>query len=127
MVSRRPSGHDGTYMPGSVVVLTGAIDRTTARAADQMIREIALGPAPVAVIDISRVDEVNGALLGVLVRATRRVGWRNGRTIIVCTRDDLRSGLEIAGLDHLAEVRSSWPAISAEEAARPRPGTPVLP
>ncbi len=110
-----------------MVVLTGTVDRTTARAADQLIRAIAVEPSPVAVIDISRVDEVNGALLGVLVRATRRVGWRNGRTIIVCPRDDLLSGLQIAGLDHLADVRPSWPELSAEPAARPRPRTPERP
>jgi anti-anti-sigma regulatory factor len=103
-----------------VLVLSGTIHREEARALDSLMRGVALSPAPGAVIDISGVDEVNGALLGALVRATRWIGWRNGRVEIVCGRDDLRRGLEVAGLDHLAEI-------SAEPRARSRSGTPAPP
>jgi anti-anti-sigma factor len=104
---------DAPAAGGAVLVLSGCIDRTGARALDTALREIALQPAPMAVIDIGAVDEVNGALLGVLVRATRWLGWRNGRTVIVCPREDLRRGLEVAGLDHLAEVCAEWPRVTS--------------
>jgi anti-anti-sigma factor len=112
---------------GTVLVLHGAIDRERARALESILRDVALSPTPTAVLDISDVDEVNGALLGLLVRATRWIGWRNGRTVIVCGRDDLRRGLEVAGLDHLAEVRAQWPEVTAERRARFRSGTPAPP
>jgi anti-anti-sigma factor len=112
---------------GSIVRLSGIVDRAMARRLDTVMRDIALGPAPAVIIDIAEVDEVNGALLGVLVRTTRWVGWRNGRTVIVCPSDDLRRGLEIAGLDHLAEVHRSWPVVSPEPPARLRRETPARP
>jgi anti-anti-sigma factor len=108
-----------TYGEG-VLVLSGAIHREEARAVDSLMRSIALSPTPAVTIDISEVDEVNGALLGALVRATRWIGWRNGRVVIVCPREDLRRGLEVAGLDHLAEI-------SAEPRARSRSGTRAPP
>ena len=108
-----------TYSDG-VLVLSGTIHREEAHVLDSLMRGVALSAAPAAVIDISGVDEVNGALLGVLVRTTRWIGWRNGRVVIACAREDLRRGLEVAGLDHLAEV-------SAEPRARPRSGTPAPP
>ena len=61
------------------------------------------------VVDISEVDEVNGALIGALLRASRRLAWRNRRLTIVCARIDLRSRLEIAGLDELADVTARLP------------------
>ena len=112
---------------GSVLVLSGAIDRAGAHALDAVLRDVAISAIPRAVIDISDVDEVNGALLGVLVRATRWIGWRNGRTVIICRSDELRRGLEVAGLDHLADVRADWPALSEEPRAASRSGTPARP
>ncbi len=112
---------------GAVLVLRGAVDRAQARALDTVLREVALSAVPAAVVDISGVDEVNGALLGVLVRATRWIGWRNGRTVIVCRSDELRRGLEVAGLDHLADVRADWPEVSEDLCAGSRSGTPVRP
>ena len=108
-----------TYSDG-MLVLSGTIHREEARVIDSLMRGVALAAAPTVTIDISAVDEVNGALLGALVRATRWIGWRNGRVKIVCARDDLRRGLEVAGLDHLAEV-------SAGPRAGSRSGTPAPP
>jgi anti-anti-sigma regulatory factor len=59
------------------------------------------------VIDISRVEEVNGALIGALLRGSRRLAWRNRRLTIVCPQPELRRSLEIAGLDELADVTDS--------------------
>ncbi len=103
-----------------VLVIDGTVHREEARVLDSLMRGVALSPAPDAVIDISGVNEVNGALLGLLVRATRWIGWRNGRVEIICERDDLRRGLEVAGLDHLAEL-------TPEPRARSRSGTPAPP
>jgi anti-anti-sigma regulatory factor len=100
-----------TYSDGTLVV-SGTVHREEASVLDSLTRGIALSPTPAVTIDISEVDEVNGALLGALVRATRWISWRNGRVVIVCPREDLRRGLEVAGLDHLAEVSSGPPARS---------------
>ena len=108
-----------TYSEG-VLVLSGTVHREEARVVDSLMRDVALSPKPAVTIDITGVDEVNGALLGALVRATRWIGWRNGRVEIVCGRADLRRGLEVAGLDHLAEI-------SAEPRGRSRSGTPAPP
>jgi anti-anti-sigma factor len=101
-----------TYSDGLLEV-SGTVHREEARVLDSLMRGVALSDTPALTIDISGVDEVNGALLGTLVRATRWIGWRNGRVVIVCPRADLRRGLEVAGLDHLAEI-------SAEPRARSR-------
>jgi anti-anti-sigma regulatory factor len=95
-----------------MLVVSGTVHRDEARVLDSLMRGIALSPTPAVTIDISAVDEVNGALLGSLVRATRWISWGNGRVVIVCVRDDLRRGLEVAGLDHLAEISSVPPARS---------------
>lgn len=90
-----------------VLVVRGVVDR---HAADEILYLIRHGssepPADVA-IDLSFVAEINGALIGALLRAGRRLAWRNRRLTIVCPRVDLRSRLEIAGLDELANVTAS--------------------
>jgi anti-anti-sigma regulatory factor len=95
---------DGTRQ---VVVVRGAVDRRAAREIDFLIRHGTSDPPLDVVIDISVVDEVEGTLIGALLRASRRLAWRNRRLTIVCARIDLRSRLEIAGLDELADVISS--------------------
>ena len=82
-----------------VVAVRGVVDREAAEEIDALIRH-----GPPEVIDISLVDEVNGALIGALLRASRRLAWRNRRLTIVCAQIELRARLEIAGLDELADV-----------------------
>jgi anti-anti-sigma regulatory factor len=87
-----------------LVVLRGVVDRDAAREIDFIVRHGMSDPPNGVVIDISRVDEVNGALIGALLRASRRLAWRNRRLTIVCERAELRRRLEIAGLDELADL-----------------------
>ena len=87
-----------------LIVVRGVVDRDAAREIEFIIRHGASEPAAGVVIDISRVDEVNGALIGALLRASRRLAWRNRRLTIVCEHAELRRRLEIAGLDELADV-----------------------
>lgn len=87
-----------------LVVVRGVVDRDAAREIDLLIRHGTWDPAAGVVIDISSVDEVNGALIGALLRASRRLAWRNRRLTIVCEHPELRRRLEIAGLDELADV-----------------------
>jgi anti-anti-sigma regulatory factor len=89
---------------GQLVVVRGVVDREAAREIDLLIRHGASDPRAGVVIDISCVDEVNGALIGALLRASRRLAWRNRRLTIVCAPTELRRRLEIAGLDELADV-----------------------
>jgi anti-anti-sigma regulatory factor len=93
-----------------VIVVRGSVDRGAAREIDVLIRHGPPNPPAVVAIDISDVDDVNGALIGALLRASRRLAWRNRRLTIVCARVDLRSRLEIAGLDELADLVPSLDA-----------------
>jgi anti-sigma B factor antagonist len=90
-----------------LVVVRGVVDRQAAREIDFLVRHGTAGPTAAVVIDISRVEEVNGALIGALLRASRRLAWRNRRLTIVCPQPELRRSLEIAGLDELADVTDS--------------------
>ena len=87
-----------------LIVVHGVVDRDAAREIDLLVRRVASDPPTGVLIDISRVDEVNGALIGALLRASRKLAWRNRRLTIVCEHPDLRRRLEIAGLDELADV-----------------------
>jgi anti-anti-sigma factor len=86
------------------IVVRGAVDRVAAREIDDLVRHGASDPPADVAIDVSDVDEVNGALIGALLRASRRLAWRNRRLTIVCAHAELRARLEIAGLDELADV-----------------------
>ena len=99
-------GHVAARMAGAaqLIVVRGLVDRDAAREIDFIIRHGASDPPAGVVIDISRVEEVNGALIGALLRASRRLAWRNRRLEIVCEHAELRRRLEIAGLDELADV-----------------------
>jgi anti-anti-sigma factor len=87
-----------------LIVVRGVVDRDAAREIDFLIRHGTSEPPAGVVIDISRVEEVNGSLIGALLRASRRLAWRNRRVTIVCDDAELRRTLEIAGLDELADV-----------------------
>jgi len=87
-----------------LIVIGGVVDRDAAREIDLLIRQVTSDPPAGVVIDVSQVDEVNGALIGALLRASRKLAWRNRRLTIVCEHVDLRRRLEIAGLDELADV-----------------------
>ena len=87
-----------------LIVVRSVVDRDAGREIDFIIRHGASDSPAGVVIDISRVDEVNGALIGALLRASRRLAWRNRRLVIVCEDAELRRHLEIAGLDELADV-----------------------
>jgi anti-anti-sigma regulatory factor len=56
---------------------------------------------------VSGVDAVNGALLGLLLRASRRLAWRNRTLIIACSDPENSRRLRIAGLDELATLVES--------------------
>lgn len=91
-----------------LVTVEGVVDRDLAREVDFLIRHGTPDlPSCAVVIDISRVDEVSGALIGALLRASRRLAWRNRRLTIVCSQVELRRRLEIAGLDELADVTAA--------------------
>jgi anti-anti-sigma regulatory factor len=90
-----------------LIAVHGLVDRDAARQIDFLVRHGGADPPAGVVIDVSRVDEVNGALIGALLRASRRLAWRNRRLTIVCAPSGVRARLEIAGLDELADVIAS--------------------
>jgi anti-anti-sigma factor len=90
-----------------VVILAGLVDRELADRVDSLLRQVtAEDEGPIA-IDVSGVDAVNGALLGLLLRASRRLAWRNRQLIIVCRDPETSRRLRIAGLDELATLVGS--------------------
>jgi anti-anti-sigma regulatory factor len=91
----------------AVVALAGPMDRELAQRADALLQLTTLEHAGRVAIDVSAVEEVNGTLIGVLLRASRRLAWRNRELTIVCDKPDARARLAIAGLDELATLVAS--------------------
>jgi anti-anti-sigma factor len=92
------------------LVVRGPVDREAARQIDFLIRHGMWEPQARVIIDITQVEEVSGALVGALLRASRRLAWRNRRLTIWAPRAAVRQRLEMAGLDELAEVVAVPPA-----------------
>jgi anti-anti-sigma factor len=90
-----------------VVTLTGLIDRELAGRADPLLQLTTFEHEGPVAIDVSAVDAMTGALIGVLLRASRRLAWRNRQLIILCRDPQNLRALEIAGLDELATIRVS--------------------
>jgi anti-anti-sigma factor len=91
-----------------VVTLAGPIDRDLiVEQVDPMLQRLTLEHDGPIVIDVSGVDAVDGALLGLLLRANRRLAWRNRQLIIACSHPEHSRRLRIAGLDELATLVES--------------------
>jgi len=90
-----------------VVTLTGPVDRELVERADALLQRMTFERDGPIAIDVCGVDEVNGALLGLLLRASRRLAWRNRQLIIVCRDPETSRRLRIAGLDELATLVES--------------------
>jgi anti-anti-sigma regulatory factor len=98
----------GTKAGLPVVTLAGPVDRQLiVDRADPMLQHLILEHDGPIVIDVSGVDAVNGALLGLLLRANRRLAWRNRQLIIACSHPENSRRLQIAGLDELATLVES--------------------
>lgn len=100
------SGSVAARVEGTIheIVVRGTVDRDAAREIDFLVRHGMWEPPAGVVIDISQVEDVSGALIGALLRASRRLAWRNRRLRIVCPGVELRRRLEMAGLDELADL-----------------------
>jgi anti-anti-sigma factor len=90
-----------------VVTLAGPVDRELADRADPLLQLATFEHDGAIAIDVSAVDAVNGALLGLLLRASRRLAWRNRQLVIVCRDPEMSRRLRIAGLDELASLVES--------------------
>jgi anti-anti-sigma regulatory factor len=89
------------------VTLAGPVDRELAERAIPLLQLLTSEHGGPIAIDVSSVDAVNGALLGPLLRASRRLAWRNRQLTIVCRDPEISRGLRIAGLDELATLVES--------------------
>jgi anti-anti-sigma factor len=97
-----------------VVTVAGPVDRELIERAHPMLQRLTLDRDGPIVIDVSGVDAVNGALLGLLLRASRRLARRSRQLIITCCEPENSRRLRIAGLDELATlVESVTPAAPA--------------
>jgi anti-anti-sigma factor len=97
----------GTRSGIPVVSLAGPVDHELIDQADPILQLLTLEHDGPILIDVSGVDEVNGALLGLLLRANRRLAWRNRQLIIACSHPEHSRRLRIAGLDELATLVES--------------------
>jgi anti-anti-sigma factor len=97
----------GTKAGTPIVTLAGPVDHELIARADPMLHLLTLEHDGPIVIDVSGVDAVNGALLGLLLRANRRLAWRNRQLIIACSHPEHSRRLRIAGLDELATLLES--------------------
>ena len=104
-----PGASAGRHGGVPVVTLAGPIDREVAGRADSLLQLTTLEHEGPVAIDVSAVDDVTGALLGLLLRASRRLAWRNRQLLILCGEPEIRGALEIAGLDELAAIRAEAP------------------
>jgi anti-anti-sigma factor len=110
----RPGVELGTKAGMPVVTLAGPVDRELTERAHPMLQLLTLEHDGPIVIDVSGVDAVNGALLGLLLRASRRLASRSRQLIIACCDPENSRRLRIAGLDELATlVESVTPATPA--------------
>ena len=96
-----------------VVTLSGPVDRELAGRADAALRRLLLEHDGPVAIDVSGVDTVNGSVLGLLLRASRRLAWRNRHLYVVCVQPDACTRLRIAGIDELATLVAAVPAGSS--------------
>jgi anti-anti-sigma factor len=91
-----------------VVTLAGPVDREhIVEQVDPMLQRLTLEHDGPIVIDVSGVDAVEGALLGLLLHASRRLAWRNRQLIIACSHPEHLRRLRIAGIDELAMLVES--------------------
>jgi anti-anti-sigma factor len=106
-----PSAHNagpgvdlGTKAGMPALTLAGPVDRELTERAHPLLQLLTLEHDGPIVIDVSGVDVVNGALLGLLLRASRRLAWRSRQLIISCSDPENSRRLRIAGLDELATL-----------------------
>jgi anti-anti-sigma factor len=106
-----PSARDGVpescWVPTAgmpVVSLAGPVDRELVERAQTLLQLVTSERDGPITIDVSGVDDVNGALLGLLLRTSRRLAWRNRQLIIACRDPETSRRLRIAGLDELATL-----------------------
>jgi anti-anti-sigma regulatory factor len=90
-----------------IVTLAGPVDRELPERTDPLLQLVTFEHDGPIAIDVSGVDAVNGALLGLLLRASRRLAWRNRQLIIVCRDPEASRRLRIAALDELATLVES--------------------
>jgi anti-anti-sigma factor len=91
-----------------VVTLAGPVDRALiVEQVDPMLQRLTLEHDGPIVIDVSGVDAVEGALLGLLLHASQRLAWRNRQLIIACSHPEHSRRLRIAGIDELATLVES--------------------
>ena len=97
-------GTAATKAKKPIVTLAGPVDRELIERTDPMLQLLTFEHDGPIVVDVSGVDEVNGALIGLLLRASRRLAWRNRELIIACSDSEHALRLRIAGLDELATL-----------------------
>jgi anti-anti-sigma regulatory factor len=110
-----------TDQSGPTVIITGLVDRDLAGRADPLLQVTTFSRPGTFTIDVSGVESVSGALLGLLLRASRRLAWRGRELIIVCRDPDKLRRLETAGLDELAQLVGRCPAERERRGSNPRP------
>ena len=107
---------DTTAAP-AVVTAAGELDAYVAPELAQAFEEIA--DAAAAVADLTAVSFLDSTALGVVVRAVREIGEREGRILVVLPTSAARRIFEMTNLDRALPVAETL--TDALEELRPRP------
>jgi anti-sigma B factor antagonist len=101
-----------THAGGMEFLLEGDLDVSTCPLLrDRLFRHIHSTPAPAVFLDISGVDTVDAAGVGVLLSALRRASEKEGRLVLVAPPPQVARLLIVAGL------RGVFPQYPNREAA----------
>jgi anti-sigma B factor antagonist len=119
----------------SVLAVLGELDLAAAPRVRHAVMELVRGafPPPTTpprvIVDLSGVDFLDSAGLGVVLGAVRRVRLAGGTAAIVVGTPQVRGVFEVLGLDRVLQLaRSVDEVVRAGEGDRPAPGSsPDLP
>lgn len=92
-----------------VVAVEGRVDVDTTPEIDRCLRDAIESGRTRLVVDLSEATGLDSPMLRVLLRAYRRLRWRNGRFAVVCRDPEGCRLLEATGLDEMVAVTASRP------------------
>lgn len=90
----------------AIVSLRGRLDLTTAPDCEQKFREVVADHHGM-VVDMDGVEYISSAGLKTFFQLARMVKDKNGRVCLVNVKDNVRTVMEISGLNRILEIKDS--------------------
>jgi anti-sigma B factor antagonist len=95
----------------TVVTARGQLDVATAPRFREVLVEAQYGGSTRLVVDLEAVEFIDSFGLGVLVGALRRARTHDGEVVLACSRERIRTLLEVARLAEVIEVVADVDAV----------------